>query len=166
LPACVEDGQDFSANARKKAVHYGQFVSGLVLGDDSGLEVDALHGAPGIFSRRFAGPNATDAQNNMKLLRELEGVPDGKRGARFVCALAVARSGTVVAEFTGKAVGQILEQPRGAGGFGYDPLFFDPFTGKTFAELSAAEKLERSHRGAAFRQLSEWLFAHGEGIGA
>ncbi len=161
LPECVEDGDTFSANARKKALHYSRltscFTGGLVLGDDSGLEVDALGGSPGVRSRRFAGPNATDARNNAKLLDAMWDVPASKRGAQFVCVLALAQAGEVVAEFTGVARGLLLEAPRGENGFGYDPLFLDPDCNKTFAELEPEEKLERSHRGKALRAMFEWL---------
>ena len=157
LPECVEDGETFSANARKKALHYSRFTRDLVVGDDSGLEVDALDGRPGVRSRRYAGERATDEQNNAKLLDALCGLPLDRRGAQFVCVLALARDGTVVTEFQGTARGVLLESPRGGNGFGYDPLFFDPQSGKTFAELSSEEKLGRSHRGRALRAMFDWL---------
>ena len=157
LPPCVEDGESFAANAQKKALYYSRFVSGLVLGDDSGLEVDSLGGAPGVLSRRFAGPDATDAENNAKLLRQLLGFPIAQRTARFVCVLALARSGQTFAQFEGLARGLILESPRGTNGFGYDPLFLDPQSNRSFAEFSPEEKLQRSHRGQALRALLEWL---------
>jgi len=159
LPACPEDAQTYSGNAQKKAIHYSRFTDGSVLADDSGLAVDALRGAPGIKSRRFAGPAATDADNNVKLLGLLSAVPAAKRTARFVCELALAQRGELRAQFRGVAEGLILSEPRGEGGFGYDPLFLDPETGKTFAELLPEEKLARSHRGRAFRALLEWLAA-------
>ena len=157
LAPCVEDEESFAANARKKALHYSRLVSGLVLGDDSGLEVDALGGAPGVRSRRFAGPHVTDAQNNAKLLRELLRVPAERRTARFVCVLALARDAEILAQFTGQAYGLILESPRGTNGFGYDPLFLDQQSNRSFAEFSPEEKLQRSHRGRALRALLEWL---------
>ncbi|HWP84419.1 MAG TPA: RdgB/HAM1 family non-canonical purine NTP pyrophosphatase [Terriglobia bacterium] len=157
LPPCAEDGNSFAANAHQKAMHYSRFVKGLVLADDSGLEVAALGGEPGIHSARYAGPAATDEQNNAKLLRAMNEVPPPMRTARFVCELALAREGKFLARFTGVAEGYILGEPRGGGGFGYDPLFLDPMTGKTFAELSLEEKLRRSHRGKAVRGLMEWL---------
>ena len=157
FPPCVEDGESFTANAHKKAIHYSQFVSGLVLADDSGLEVAALNGAPGVHSARYAGPAATDAQNNAKLLREMNDVSPQIRTARFVCELALAREGKLLARFGGVAEGFILGEPRGNGGFGYDPLFLDPIAGKTFAELTLEEKTQRSHRGKAMRGLMEWL---------
>jgi XTP/dITP diphosphohydrolase len=160
LPECVEDQDTFSANARKKALHYSRFTEGLVLGDDSGLEVDALGGAPGVRSRRFAGSSATDAQNNQKLLEEMRGVPAAQRGAQFVCVLALARNGQFVGEFRGVARGLLLDSWRGKNGFGYDPLFLDPGSNQTFAELSPEAKLERSHRGKALRAMLEWLAGH------
>jgi XTP/dITP diphosphohydrolase len=166
LPGVVEDGATFEANARKKAEHYSQYAAGeLVIADDSGLEVDALRSAPGVRSARFAAdeehapesaPNSNDEANNARLLRELTGVPDQFRTGRFVCVIAVARNGHALATFHGKAEGNILHQPRGANGFGYDPLFFFPFINQTFAEITAEEKAAYSHRGAAFRQFLEW----------
>lgn len=150
---CAEDAPTYAGNAQKKALHYSRFTDGLVLADDSGLEVDALRGAPGIKSRRFAGPTATDADNNAKLLTLLGTVPAAKRTARFVCELALARRGKLLAQFRGVAEGLILSAPRGEGGFGYDPLFLDPDSAKTFSELLPEEKLARSHRGRAFRAL-------------
>ena len=163
LPPCVEDGDSFAVNAHKKAVHYSQYVSGLVLADDSGLEVAALNGAPGIHSARYAGPAANDAQNNAKLLQEMNDVPPQIRTARFVCEVALAREGKILARFSGVAEGFILPTPRGHGGFGYDPLFLDPIAGKTFAEMKLEEKMQRSHRGKAVRGLMEWL-ATGPGV--
>jgi len=159
LPGVREDGATFEANARKKAEHYSRFASGeMVLADDSGLEVDALGGAPGLHSARYAATsaegNADDCANNARLLRELSRAAD--RTARFVCVIAAARDGCMLSTFRGEAQGRILEAPRGAGGFGYDPLFFFPALGKTFAELSAEEKAGVSHRGAAFRKVLEW----------
>jgi len=162
LPSVVEDAPTFETNAQKKAEFYSQYANGeYVLADDSGLEVDALNGAPGIYSARFAAspnhPNATDAENNAKLLRELASVPDEQRQARFVCTIAVARDGEMVATFRGTAAGVILRKPRGSGGFGYDPLFYFPALDKTFAELTAEEKATVSHRGQAFRKLLQWI---------
>ena len=153
LPACVEDGSTFEENARKKAAHYSSYSDGFVFADDSGLCVDALDGAPGVRSARFAGPDADDDANNQKLLAEMRGRPGSRRSAHYVCVIALARRGRVLAVVEGRADGSILEQPRGTGGFGYDPLFLYPPLGKTFAELTAEEKLCVSHRGKAFRQL-------------
>jgi len=161
LPPVIEDGATFEANARKKAEHYSRVVGGeMVLADDSGLAVDALGGAPGVHSARYAaGPeqaNSSDAANNARLLRALQMIEDGRRTAQFVSAIAAARDGRTLAVFRGEALGQILHQPRGAGGFGYDPLFYFPSLGKTFAELTPEEKAAVSHRGAAFRKFLEW----------
>jgi len=166
LPSVVEDGLTFEANARKKAEHYSHFSEGeLVIADDSGLEVDALQGAPGVRSARYAADehspdeesgNSDDEANNNRLLRELHDVPDEYRTGRFVCVIAVARNGHTLGTFHGKAEGLILHARRGAGGFGYDPLFFFPEIEKTFAELTAEEKAKYSHRGSAFRQFLDW----------
>ena len=165
LPPCSEDGDSFATNAHKKALHYSQFVSGFVLADDSGLEVAALGGAPGIHSARYAGPAANDSQNNAKLLQEMNDVPPQMRTARFVCELALAREGKLLARFGGVAEGFILGAPRGHGGFGYDPLFLDPIVGKTFAELKMEDKMQRSHRGKALRGLIEWLATGPRSVG-
>ncbi len=159
-PAPAEDAPTFEGNARKKAEHYSRLYPGeLVLADDSGLEVNALGGAPGVHSARYAAEsaasNADDAANNARLLREMEGVPDEARRARFVCVLAAAREGQTVLTARGEVEGMILREPRGTGGFGYDPLFYLPEIGKTMAELSAQEKAEVSHRGRALRKWME-----------
>ena len=169
FPAVVEDGLTFEANARKKAEGYSKLVPGdLVLADDSGIEIDALHGAPGVHSARYAAPelhnkepheadtNTDDEANNARVLRELRGVAGERRTGRFVCVLAAARDGETLAVFRGAAEGQILDAPRGSNGFGYDPLFYFPAIGKSFAELTAEEKSKYSHRGAAFREFLEW----------
>jgi XTP/dITP diphosphohydrolase len=164
LPAVVEDGLTFEANARKKAEAYSRYVPGeIVLADDSGLEVDALGGAPGVHSARYAAEvphlaneNTDDEANNGRLLRELKKVPMEKRSGRFVCVIAAARDGKTLEIFRGQAEGMILDGPRGRNGFGYDPLFFFPQIGKTFAELSAGKKAQYSHRGAAFRKFLSW----------
>jgi XTP/dITP diphosphohydrolase len=164
LPAVVEDGATFEANARKKAESYSLAVPGeLVLADDSGLEVDALGGAPGVHSARYAADephvaesNTDDEANNARVLRELINVPREKRAARFVCILAAARDGRTLQTFRGTAEGIVLDAARGNNGFGYDPLFYFPEIAKTFAELSAEEKAQHSHRGAAFRMFLAW----------
>jgi XTP/dITP diphosphohydrolase len=164
LPLVVEDGHTFEENARKKAEEYSSYVPGeIVVADDSGLEVDALSGAPGVHSARYAADaphladaNTDDEANNGRVLRELKNVPAEKRTGRFVCILAAARDGKTLATFRGAAEGLILDAPRGANGFGYDPLFYFPQIQKTFAELSAEEKSRYSHRGAAFRQFLDW----------
>jgi XTP/dITP diphosphohydrolase len=172
LPAVVEDGLTFEANARKKAEAYSRYVSGeTVVADDSGLEIDALNGDPGVHSARYAAPdlqnkqpheaeaNTDDEANNARVLRELKDVPLAQRTGRFVCVLAAARDGKTLATFRGTAEGIILDAPRGTNGFGYDPLFYFPQIEKTFAELTAEEKSKYSHRGAAFRQFLEWCNA-------
>jgi XTP/dITP diphosphohydrolase len=161
LPSIEEDGATFESNARKKARHYSRLVSGeLILADDSGLEVDALGGAPGVISARYAvengSENSSDAANNAKLLRELTSVPEPKRTARFVCVIAAAKDGRIVGTFRGEAVGRVLFEARGSGGFGYDPLFYFPTLNKTFAELTPEEKAQVSHRGKAFAKFLEW----------
>jgi XTP/dITP diphosphohydrolase len=157
MPVPVEDQPSFEGNARKKAEHYSRLLPGqLVLADDSGLEVDALGGAPGVHSARYAAAvvgNASDAENNARLLHEMENVPDAQRGARFVCVIAAARDGRTVVTTRGEVEGVILRQPRGTYGFGYDPLFYLPKLGKTMAELTPEEKAKVSHRGRAFREL-------------
>ncbi len=162
LPEVIEDGATFEANARKKAEHYSRHAPGeVVLADDSGLEVDVLGGAPGVRSARYAATaehsNSSDPENNALLLRNLDNVKEAHRSARFVCVLAAARDGCTLASFRGQASGRILRAPRGTHGFGYDPLFFYPPLGKTFAELSAEEKSHVSHRGAAFRKFLDWF---------
>lgn len=167
LPQVVEDGTTFEENARKKAEAYSLAVPGeLVLADDSGLEIDALGGAPGVHSARYASGepytaecNTEDEANNARVLRELKGIPEEKRTARFVCVLVVARDGQTLHTFRGTAEGILLDAPRGKNGFGYDPMFYFPQIGKTFAELSAEDKALYSHRGAAFRAFLEWCRA-------
>lgn len=164
LSAVVEDGLTFEENARKKAEEYSRNAPGeIVVADDSGLEVDALHGAPGVHSARYAADqphladaNTDDEANNARVLHELRNVPPEKRTGRFVCVLAAARDGKTLATFQGVAEGIILDGPRGRNGFGYDPLFYFPQIQKTFAELSAEEKAKYSHRGAAFRKFLDW----------
>jgi XTP/dITP diphosphohydrolase len=166
LPSVVEDGATFEANARKKAEHYSKYAEGeIVIADDSGLEVDALGGAPGVRSARYAADehnapehadNSDDEANNARLLRELHDVPEEFRTGRFVCVIAAARNGHTLATFHGKAEGIILHVPRGSNGFGYDPLFYFPEIGKSFAELTAEEKAGYSHRGAAFGAFLKW----------
>lgn len=164
LPEVEEDRPTFAGNAAKKALAAAAHSGHWALADDSGLCVDALDGAPGVFSARFANPEAPDdAANNEKLLRLLAGKPESERGAHFICALALADpQGTLIAEIEGKAQGRILDGPRGDGDFGYDPLFLFtepgfPETGRGFAELTLAEKSAVSHRGRALRELEQRL---------
>ena len=165
LPAgvfdCPEIGDSFEENAAQKALSYAGQVQDLVFADDSGLEVDALGGKPGIHSARYAGPGASDEQNRARLLENLRaaGTPPCP-SARFVCVIAVALPGRLLAKFHGVAEGEILDAPRGAGGFGYDPLFYFHPLGRTFAELSGEQKVAWSHRGRAFREMLTWLRAH------
>jgi XTP/dITP diphosphohydrolase len=152
-----EDGETFEANALKKARAIAH-ESGLpAIADDSGLEVDALGGAPGVRSARYAGEDATDADNNAKLITALADVPEGRRSARFVCAAAVATPDGREEVVRGVMEGRIIDTPRGTGGFGYDPHFVSDGETRTNAELSPREKDERSHRGAAFRALRPHL---------
>jgi XTP/dITP diphosphohydrolase len=170
LPQVVEDGETFEANARKKAAEYSLATPGeIVLADDSGLEVDALNGAPGVHSARYAADephkadsNTDDDANNARVLRELQGVPLEQRTGRFVCIIAVARDGQTLATFRGVAEGRILDHLQGTGGFGYDPMFYFPQIQKTFAELSPEQKANYSHRGAAFRKFLEWMDTRSE----
>lgn len=155
IPACPEDGQTFEENAIRKAAYYAARAPGPLVADDSGLEVTALGGAPGVYSARFAGENSTDAANNQLLLEKLHGVAD--RRARFVCVIALAEPGATSARtFRGTVEGEILHEPRGAHGFGYDPLFYFPPFGCSFGELAAERKFAVSHRGQALSA----LFAH------
>lgn len=157
LPPCVEDGESFEANARKKALYYAPWADGLVFADDSGICVDALGGRPGVHSARFAGASATDDENNRKLLEELRNVPASRRTAHYVCVIALAKGSQVLTLTEGRVDGILLQSPRGQGGFGYDPLFYYPPLGRTFAELTPDEKFSVSHRGEAFRKLLEFL---------
>jgi XTP/dITP diphosphohydrolase len=168
-----ETGETFLENARIKAAYYAAASGERCLADDSGLEVDALGGAPGVRSARYAGVEgpreARDAANNERLLRELEGVPIGERGARFVCVIVVCGAdGGVIAEGRGAFGGEIAESARGENGFGYDPLLViteagDELRGKHAAELTAAEKHARSHRGAAAREVARALAERSRG---
>ena len=153
LPVFEENFPTFAENAAGKALHYSRHTDGLVFADDSGLVVLALGGAPGVHSARYAGPQATNAQRIEKLLGELLSKAVSERSAHFVCAIALAKRGRALAIVTDRVDGEILDAPRGSGGFGYDPVFYFPALGKTFAEIPAEEKNQRSHRGKAFRRL-------------
>lgn len=150
-----ETGKTFEENAVLKATYYSGFTSELIFADDSGIEVDALGGAPGVHSARFAGPDAADADNNRLLLERL-GLAQNRSG-RFVCVIAVAHRGKLLQTFRGTVEGRILQEPCGDGGFGYDPLFFYPPLQKALAELTSQEKFAVSHRGKAVRAMIEWL---------
>jgi XTP/dITP diphosphohydrolase len=161
LPAFEESAPSIAENAAGKALHYSQLVPGPVLAEDSGLVVPALGGAPGPRSARYAGPAAGDAERIRKLLADMQG--SGDRRARFVCVLALAERGELRALISDAVEGELLEVPRGEGGFGYDPIFFFPPLGKTFAELSTEEKNRYSHRGRAFRKLVQFLAGEEQG---
>jgi len=163
FPQCEEveeDGATFEANAIKKAAYIFECSGMTAVADDSGLEVDTLDGAPGVFSARYAGEVTDDWANLEKLLREMEGVPDEKRGASFVCCIALAdRSG--IKTFMGRVEGRIGTGPRGEKGFGYDPVFYPEGHNRTFGEMSDEEKSSMSHRGRALRELQEYLKERG-----
>ena len=161
-PEPIEDAATFEGNARLKAIGYAKATGRTCLADDSGLEVDALGGAPGVYSARFAGVDGTraerDAANNALLVDRLKDVPSADRAARFVCAMCVATpGGEIVVEARGEFSGVIVDEPRGSNGFGYDPYLWLPSEGRTSAELSPEEKNARSHRGAAARLIAEGL---------
>jgi len=157
IPEIEEDGESFAENALKKARFYSRYFGKLTIADDSGLEVDGLNRLPGIYSARYAGERASSQENNRKLLRELEGVPISKRGARFKCILAVVSPDgrEVIAE--GSCRGRIGFREKGKRGFGYDPLFVLPKSRKTMAELSLEEKNRISHRGKALKKLKRLI---------
>lgn len=157
VPEIVEDGVTFEENALKKVRALAGWGAGPVLADDSGLEVDALAGAPGVLSARYAGRHGDDEGNKRKLLEALREVPEAERGAQFRCVLAVRLPGGEERCFSGVCRGRILETPRGTGGFGYDPLFLPEGSERSMAELAAAEKHAISHRGRAMRAAVEWL---------
>lgn len=157
MPEVEEDGETFADNARKKAVTVARLTGCLTLADDSGLEVMQLGGAPGVRSARYAGEDADDAANNRKLLTELAGVPQRQRRGAFVCAMALCGPAGDCRFFFGRLEGILAEEPRGAGGFGYDPLFLVPEYGKTLGELPMEIKNRISHRGQALRQVLDYL---------
>ncbi|HXA76683.1 MAG TPA: RdgB/HAM1 family non-canonical purine NTP pyrophosphatase [Candidatus Acidoferrales bacterium] len=157
FPAFEESAPTFAENSAGKALHYSQFTPEIVLADDSGLVVPALGGAPGVHSARYAGPNATSGDRVRKLLREMEGKAGEERRARFVCVTTIARQGRALAVFSDCAEGIIAIEPRGANGFGYDPIFCFSNGRRTYAEASSDGKNIASHRGKAFRRLVEFL---------
>jgi XTP/dITP diphosphohydrolase len=165
-PDVVEDADTFASNARKKAAEVARALGVWVLADDSGLAVDALNGAPGVLSARYAGEPCDDDANNRKLLEAVAGLGDERRGAAFCCALALSDPmGTVRLEAEGSCRGRLTREPRGAGGFGYDPLFLIPEYHKTFGELSPLVKHQLSHRARAFARLRpgiDRMIARGE----
>jgi XTP/dITP diphosphohydrolase len=163
LPDTVEDGTTFIENALKKAHEASLFTKLPTLADDSGLAVDALDGRPGVYSARYAGEGAGDSANNARLLEELQNVPDGKRQAAFICALAFVTPDGAEHTFTGRVGGHILAASQGNGGFGYDPLFLVDGFDRTMAELELEEKNRISHRGQAFRQFRDYLLRRTKG---
>ena len=157
LPRFDESAPTLAENALGKALHYSRFAELSVIADDSGLVVPALGGAPGVHSARYGGPQASDDDRIQKLLAELRSKGVTERCARFVCVLALALQGQVLAVFSDFVAGELLEAPRGSEGFGYDPIFFFPTLGRSFAELTREEKNQHSHRGKAFRKLLAFL---------
>lgn len=157
VPEVTEDGSTLEDNALKKARALCEATGIVAMGDDTGLEVAALDGAPGVFSGRFAGPKATYADNLRKLLRDMEGVPKERRGARFRCVIALVEPNGVEVLVEGTCEGTILTEPRGSGGFGYDPVFSVPPDGRTFAEMTVEEKDKISHRGRAMARMRRLL---------
>ena len=155
IPACEETGATFEENAIQKALYYSKHCVGLLFVDDSGLEVDALARAPGVYSARYAGPDATDEANNRLVLDRMRGVSD--RTARFVCVVALAESGRMLGTFRGEVEGYLTEEPRGANGFGYDPLFYYPPFGCTFGEAPLEKKMKVSHRSLAMQAMRDYL---------
>jgi XTP/dITP diphosphohydrolase len=157
---CPEHGKTFLENARAKCLCVSGKWDGFVLGEDSGLEIDALDGAPGIFSARFSGAGSTDEKNIRKVLRLLRHTHPENRKARFVCTMALAARGRIVKEIRGEVRGRITLEPKGSGGFGYDPIFYYPPLRKTFADLETEEKSGVSHRGRALWKLKKYLGSH------
>jgi XTP/dITP diphosphohydrolase len=157
IPVCEETGTSFEENAIQKALYYSRFCEAPLFVDDSGLEVDALGGAPGVHSARFAGPAATEEENNRLLIENMKGISD--RTARFVCVVGLAQAGRLLATFRGSVEGQLLDEPRGPNGFGYDPLFFYPPFGCSFGEVPSEKKMTVSHRGKALRAMLAYLQA-------
>lgn len=155
IAAPEETGETFEANAIEKAIYYSRFTPELMFAEDSGLEVDALGGAPGVHSARFSDPGATDERNNRLLLEKLRGV--AQRTARYVCTIALVRQGEVLGTFRGTVEGEILDEERGSNGFGYDPMFYCPAFHCTFGEATTEQKLDVSHRGEATRKMLRFL---------
>lgn len=155
LPAPEETGHTFEENAIQKALYYGAHTAEYLFAEDSGLEVDALGGEPGVYSARYAGTDATDEENNRLVLERLGGNPN--RTGRFVCTIALVKAGQLVRTFRGTVEGEILREARGANGFGYDPLFFYPPFGCSFGEVERDRKQQVSHRGAALRSMLNFL---------
>lgn len=161
-PNVLEDGDTFEENALKKAREIAYATGLTTLADDSGLCVDALDGRPGILSARYAGTTASDEEKCARILEEMSGVPDGRRSARFVCVLALVSPQGEERLFRGECRGWIAREPRGTGGFGYDPIFYHEESGRTFAEMERESKNAVSHRGRALRQFAAYLRTHAE----
>jgi XTP/dITP diphosphohydrolase len=163
VPEPEETGTTFVDNARLKARYYDRYLDRLAgdrpltVAEDSGLVIDALEGAPGVHSARFLRPDASYPERFAEIDRRLAAVPAAKRRARFICALTVVRSGKIVFETTGTVEGEVAESPKGASGFGYDPIFYYPPYGRTLGEVTDDEKRRVAHRGEAFRRLAIWL---------
>jgi len=152
-----EQGSTFLENARGKSIFYGSDWPGLTLAEDSGLEIDILKGEPGVYSARYAGSDASDEQNIEKVLSKLNGIPHDQRKARFICCMVLSQKGKVIKEIQASVEGFITTEKRGTNGFGYDPVFYYPSLGKTFAQLSKSEKNRISHRGKALKKLRDFL---------
>jgi len=159
LPAFEETAPTFAENAAGKAAHYSNFNPAIIFADDSGLVVPSLDGAPGVHSARYAGPQASSEARIEKLLHAMRARKGMERAAHFVCAIALARGGRTLALLTGRVDGFLLEAPRGALGFGYDPVFYFPALEKSFAQMTPEEKNKHSHRGKAFRKLLDVVFS-------
>lgn len=157
IPPFEETAPTFAENSAGKALYYSRFATGTVLADDSGLVVPALGGAPGVFSARYAGSGASDVDRVQKLLREMSALSGDDRKARFVCVTTLAQNGHAIAVFSDSAEGVIVKEPQGLGGFGYDPVFFFPQLGRTYAEITREEKNQYSHRGRAFRKALSFM---------
>jgi len=160
IPQFEENAPTFAENSAGKALHYSSFTKGILLADDSGLVVPSLGGAPGVYSSRYVGQNANDSDRYQKLLREMQGLDGEGRKARFVCITSLAKEGRALAVLSDFADGVIAKEPRGSGGFGYDPVFFFPQLKRTYAELRREEKNQYSHRGRAFRKALAFLEGH------
>src|SRR5215203_1743510 len=162
-PSIEETGQTFADNALLKAEHYHSLTGLTALADDSGLEVDALDGRPGVYSARYGGEDLSSIEQIELLLKEMEGIPDEQRSGRFVCSIALVGNG-LKQSFEGQCEGFIARAPKGDNGFGYDPIFIDAKLGRSFAELTRDEKATRSHRGKALSQARQFLAKWLEGI--
>lgn len=155
FPDVVEDGETFEENSVKKALEIAKYTGMITVSDDSGLCVEALDGAPGIYSARYSGENATDSKNIDKLLEEMKNIPQGERQAKFVSVVSIAKPDGTVQSFRGEVEGEIIFERKGTNGFGYNPVFFSYELQKTFGEATMEERVTVSHRARAFRELKE-----------